>query len=110
MCEHQTIEMQFLWKKNVNGTSKIKKHLGNLRGHDIVGSFDVPLIMAFEIWLIEKWGSPWILIGYFVIYCFKDFEILKFLKIRYLYLFLILEFKKTICTTWIKYYFGVQNP
>ncbi len=86
------LKCNFCEKKHVNGTSKIKKHLGNLRGHDIVGSFDVPLIMALEIWLIERWGSPWILIGYFVIYCFKDFEILKFLKIRYLYLFLVLEF------------------
>jgi hypothetical protein len=72
------------------------EHLGNLNGHDIVGSFNVPLIMALEIWLIEGWESPWILNGYFIFIVyqsFKDFEILKFLKTRYLYFFLVLEKK-----------------
>jgi len=67
--------------------------------------------MALEIWLIEGWESPWILTGYFVFIVyqsFKDFEILKFLKTRYLYLFLVLEKILTIFPLWIRYYFGVQ--
>jgi hypothetical protein len=52
------LKCNFCEEKHTSGTSKIKEHLGILRGHDIVGSFNVPLIMALEIRLIEGWGSP----------------------------------------------------
>jgi hypothetical protein len=52
------LKCNFCEKEHTSGTSKIKERLGNLRGHDIVGSFNVPLIMALEIQLIEGWGSP----------------------------------------------------
>jgi hypothetical protein len=52
------LKCNFGEKEHTSGTSKAKEHLGNLRDHDIVGSFNVPLIMALEIQLIEGWGSP----------------------------------------------------